>query len=172
MEKAKEIYKQGFIKYIDEIIDFNKYDLMIENSLLYFGQAKSHKENIKSKYYSLLNDFYVEKLSEEHKIILEKKEQIDEETINIVKSTYKEVLKKGEYENIMYNPPLPEHHVKNGSLVLEFVYGKNVQTFSKEEYAELVKKQRNLIEEVNNELKKEISEKLNISVVVFVEKRI
>ncbi len=172
MNNIKEIYKLGFIKYLNDIIDFKKYDNWIENSNLLFGISKSHENNVSSNYYSLLNDFYIEKLSEEDKKILSDKKTIDEEVVTIVKKTYKEVLKKSDYNTIMYNPPLPEHSVKNGSIVFEFVYGKNIKKINDDNYAQLIKKQREFIKMINAKLIKEIYEKIDSDSNIFVEKRV
>lgn len=171
-EKIKFIYKLGFIKYLEENIDLKRYCEIINNSGLYFGVSTMFKSNIKSDYYNLLNDFYIDNLSDDNKNKLASKDTVDDEVLLIVKETYKEVLKKGNSNYIMYNPPLPEHSVINGSIVLEFVYGKNSQKLSNDEYIELVKKQRKFIKEINNSLIKELSEKFNIPVNIFVEKRI
>ena len=168
----KEKYKQGFISYLHSIIDIKKYDDIVNHSELYFGQSNSVFRNIESNYYSLINDFYIDNLSEEHKQILNSKNTIDDEVLLIVKDTFKDVLKKGNSEYVMYNPPIPEHRVLNGSLVLEFVYGKNSQKLSNDEYIDLVKKQRDFIKKINESLIKELSETLNIPVYIFVEKRL
>ena len=160
MNDQEKRYGEIFYKYLDEVIDFKKYDEMIDNSSLYFGESNDIDHNISTKYFTVLNRFYIDEL-------LEKDINLD-----LVKSSYVDVLKKGNDENIMYNPPMPEHIVKNGSLVLEFVYGKNTVSLSGDEYVEHIKKQREFINKMIEVIKKDIKEKLGLECSIFVSKRI
>lgn len=170
-EKILKLYKKGFIKYLESVIDFSAYDKMVYDANLYFNYCSNIEKNISSEYYILLNDFYIDKISDSDKNIISSKEDIDDELIDIVKRTYKEVLKKGEYNYIMYSPALPEHNVVNGSLVFKFCFGKDTVSLG-EEYIELYQKQRDFINNLNDRLIKEVSSKLNINCSVFVEKRL
>ena len=73
---------------------------------------------------------------------------------------------------IMYNPPMPEHAVKNGTLVLEFVYGKNTSIIPEEQYSLLIRKQKEFIKNISEEIKNEIKEKLGLNCEIFINKRI
>lgn len=170
--KIYDLYKKGLEIYLDKVIDFSIYDEKVKNSNLYFSESNSINKNLSSKFYGLLNEIYIENLNEDYIKIIENKNIVDEELLDIVSKTYKEVLTKKGVKNIMYNPPMPSHFVLNGSLVLEFVYGKNSAKFREEDYAKLVKLQRDFINKMNNEICLEIETKLNIKCTVFVEKRV
>ena len=164
MNELEKKYKDIFINYLNQVIDFEKYDQMIDESNSYFGESNDILHNISSKYLTVLNSIYLDKILE-----------VDDSSIDVefVKKTYVEALKKIDGEtNIMYDPPLLEHIVKDGSLVMEFVYGKNVDVPSDVEYVELMKKQKEVINKVMEEIKKEVKEKLNLECVVFVSKRV
>ncbi len=113
----------------------------------------------------------MDKLPDNYKEIIFNKELVDNDIVDIVKKTYKEVLKKGETETVMYNPPIPKHSVKNGSIVFEFVYGKNSKKLNEDEYVDNMKKQREFIVKINNMLIKEIEEIMEVPCSIFVEKR-
>lgn len=166
MNTLEEKYAQNFYKYLDNIIDFHKYDEKINNSGLYFGKSNDVKHNILSDFLSILNNFYVEKLSEEDK------EKLNINDIEVIKKTYIDILKKGNDKMIMYNPPMPEHAVKNGTLVLEFVYGKNTSIIPEEQYSLLIRKQKEFIKNISEEIKNEIKEKLGLNCEIFINKRI
>ena len=140
MQYLKKQYSEIFYKYLDSIIDFSKYDEKINASGLYFGKSNDIKHNISSDYFSVLNNFYVEKLS------LEEQELFKTNALDVVKKTYINILKKDNQTMIMYNPPMPEHNVKNGNLVLEFVYGKNIVIIPDDQYLKFIKRQREFIE--------------------------
>lgn len=161
-----EVYENEFIDFLNRNIDFKKYDDMIENANLLFAPSTSFKKNIESKYFRNINKMFVDKLPNDYKEI------IKNDVTNVVEETYKDVLKKGDLETVMYNPPLPEHRVKNGSIVFEFLYGKNIKTLNDDEYVQNMIKQREFIDKVSELLKKEVEEKLNVSCAIFIEKRV
>ncbi|MBR2840519.1 MAG: hypothetical protein IKF01_01460 [Bacilli bacterium] len=171
-EKLKELYIKYFINYINEKVDFSKYESMIEKSNLFFSPSNSIDKNMKSNYYSLLNQFYFDKLDDKDKEILLSKDVTSSDIKRIIEKSYKEVLKKGDMEYVMYNPPIPNHRVKNGSLVFEFVYGKNSEKLNDEQYTANMIKQREFISKTNELLKRDIEEKIGISCEIFVEKRV
>lgn len=171
-EKLKELYIKYFINYINEKVDFSKYESMIEKSNLFFSPSNSIDKNMKSNYYSLLNQFYFDKLDDKDKEILLSKDVTSSDIKRIIEKSYKEVLKKGDMEYVMYNPPIPNHRVKNGSLVFEFVYGKNREKLNDEQYTVNMIKQREFISKINELLKRDIEEKIGIPCEIFVEKRV
>ena len=155
----KEKYIEKFIEYLNQKIDFSIYDKKFEESNLYINPVKNQK-NMNSKYYTLLNIFYVDKLDSNSNV-----------DISFVEQTYKSALiKDGNVKSVMYNPPSISRVVENGNLVLEFSYGKTNKNFNKDEYTALVQKQREFIDKVNLELEKNIENKLNIKCNIFVEK--
>lgn len=164
MKELENKYKKMFYDYLNQVIDFQKYDQMIDESNLYFGESNDIEHNISSKFFTVLNGIYLDKILEvEHSNI----------DFEFVKRTYVDALKKLDGDtNIMYDPPLAEHIVKDGSLVMEFVYGKNIAVPSNIEYVELMKKQKEVINKVIEEIKKEVKEKLDLECAVFVSKRV
>lgn len=170
IDKIEKFYMEAFILYLKENIDFSYYDNKFSNSNLYFGKSLTIINNLKSDFYNLKNSLYLDNLEDEYKNIINSKDTIDEEIIDVVSKTYKKVIEKPNVKYVMYNPPMPEHNVENGSLVLEFSYGKNTKRMDDNEYVEFVKKQRQFINDVNEELKKEIYNKLGIKCFIFVKK--
>lgn len=171
-EEAQNLYKEAFYKFIDQTFNTSFFDSKIENANLYFGPSNDMKNNIGSKYLSVLNNFYFSSLSNEELITLENKNKVDNEVLNIIANTYKKSIRKDGVSGIMYNPPLPEHYVENGSLVLEFVYGKNTTKVKEEEYIELYKAQKAFIDTIIKDIKEEVSNKLGINCEIFVDKRV
>ena len=171
-EDAKKLYKEAFCEIFSRIIDIVSFDDKVENANLYFGPSNDIHCNINSKYFSILNKFYFNSFSSEDINMLENKNKIDNEVLKLVARTYKECLKKDGVSGIMYNPPKPEHYVVNGSLVLEFVYGKNIKNLSDDEYLEIYSKQKDFINSMVEEIKKEVKEKLGINCEIFIGKRV
>lgn len=171
-EDAKKIYKEAFCQLFNENIDIVSFNEKIENANLYFGPSNDINCNINSKYFSILNNFYFNNFSSEDIQKLENKKEIDNEVFDLVARTYKECLKKNGVSGIMYNPPRPEHYVVNGSLVLEFVYGKNTKQISDDKYLDLYRKQKDFINLIVEEIKKEVEEKLGINCEIFISKRV
>ena len=171
-EKILKLYYDGFLVYLSRMIDFKEYDSEIYSQNMYFNPSNSRKNNLGSEYYSLLNNFYIDKLTDEQKQLILSKSQVDEELIQIVEKTYFDILKKGKDMYVIYNPPMPGHIVRNGCLVLEFTYGKTNIELSDLEYLELSKSQRQYISTLNEKLKQEINNKLKLPCEIFVEKRI
>ena len=171
INKLEYIYIEGFKYFFNSIINLKKYDEKIDNSNLYFGKTKSININFNSNYYSLLNKFNVSKLTEEEQNIIINKKSIDEELIEIVKNTYKNILKSDNGDANIYGTP-PSLISKNGNIDFEFVTGKNIQKFEGEEFIQLSKKQHEFISNINEMLKEEIKEKLNIECTIFVDKRV
>ncbi len=171
-EKVTKLYYDSLLIYLCRIIDFKEYDKEINSQNLYINSSKRRLNNIGSDYYSLINNIYIDKLSDEQKNIILEKNYVDEELIQLVENTYFYILKKGNDEHVMYSPPMPNHSVKNGSLVLEFSYGKNKIELTDEEYLDLSRKQRLYIHKINNKLKNEVENKLKIPCEIFIEKRI
>jgi len=169
---GNKIYKEALVKFILENIDFQKYDNIFENSALFIVPSSNLERNLNSKYYSLLNFINLDNLDKHDLDIINNKNQIDAEVIEIVRRTYKRVLKRGNFGYTMYNPPMPSHRVINGSLVLEMVAGKSNCNYSDEDYAELIKKQRQFINSTNKQLEKEIENKFDIPCKIFFDKRI
>lgn len=143
---------------MEEIIIFDK---EIANGNFGIGKSKLLKNNI-SNYLCLISIPNLDLLTEEEKNIFAKGE-------------YKELLQKTltipNRETILYGVAVPEHFVPNGSLVLEFVYGKNTVNVPDDKYYQFVKAQREYIYNCIDKLKKQLKSKLNINVEIFIDKR-
>ena len=144
-EEIKEIYKGAFCQLLNQRIGISSFDEKIESANLFFAPSNDIHCNVNSKYFSVLNDFYLSKLSEDELVSLEGKKEIDSKVLEVVERTYKECIKKDGVSGIMYGKPRPDHYVENGSVVLEFVYGKNTRKLSDEEYMEIYRQQKNFI---------------------------
>lgn len=166
-ERLLDNYKKAFINYFNKQININKYDEIIKKENLLINQSNKFNSNINSIYYNLVNNFYVDKLNENDKNTIINSNNNDEIT-NLIKRTYINVLKDNNIDYTVYS----NNKVKNGTLVLLFTYGKNNINLDDEEYLELSKKQREFIIKTNEELKKEINEKLNLKCEIFIEKRL
>ena len=181
-----KIYKYLLEYYISSKVNLSKYDEMIKNSNLYIGVNNKYKginEYLKLDYIFLINELYVEKLSiQDIDILLNKfdKDNINDEVINIISRTYKEVIydnfKNNEYCNekykVFYGTAVPKNAVNNDSLVLKIYYGKNLINLDGDEFIELHKKQLAFFDELINNIKQEVFNNLNINCEVLLEKDI
>ncbi len=70
----------------------------------------------------------------------------------------------------MYNPPLKEHAVSNGTLVLELRYGKDIRNLTGKDYVENMEKQRAFLEELTEQLEERIEEVLGMKGKISIEK--
>ncbi|MBQ3298044.1 MAG: hypothetical protein IJG97_04470 [Bacilli bacterium] len=171
-EEAQRIYRDAFYIFLKQYFDSEAIDSIVDNANLYFGPSNDITYNINSKYFSVLNSFYFSSLTDEELIALENKKSIDNEVLDIVARTYKNSLRKDGVSGVMYDPPAPDHYVENGSLVLEFVYGKNTKKVSDEEYITLYKNQKAFIEAMTDSIKNVFFDKLGINCEIFVSKRV
>ena len=174
---AFKLYKEGFESYINEIIHADKIDEIINSVITLYPQNDEeyniyHKySNLKSKFFYIRNNYYVEKLS---------KEEID--TLlngNTNEDFYKNTLERvmfEEYDTTFFGTPIIKNLVNGKSIIFEFCYdATKLKTIDELEKAnklsiqlfEYVKKQMNsktkfnlsfLVNELpTNELKKEES---------------
>ena len=169
--KVLDLYKKTFIYMLDNSVNLKNYDALLDNSKLYFGRSKSFNKNCSSDYICVLNDFYIDKLSDADKNIILNKNSIDNDMINIVRRTYKDVLTAAKGSNIIYGNP-PSLVANNGDLALQIVTGKNVATVKEEEYIKLVQLQDKFLLELIEKVKKEVKEKMLIECSIFLDKRV
>ena len=136
------------------------------------GKREKEKNNsvLQTDYFSILNPFYIEKLSQEDINWLKEKKVADQEVLQLIERTYKNILKKEGVETVMYNPPLKEHAVSNGTLVLELRYGKNIRNLTGKDYVENMEKQRAFLEELTEQLEERIEEVLGMKGKISIEK--
>ena len=185
-QKLAYNYKYLLEYYLNSVIDFSKYENKITTSDLYIGKTnKYHELNVflKLDYLFLMNNLFVEKLDKtDIDIILSKfnKDNIEPELIDIIKRTFKEVIKdnyfKGEYTdkiyNVCYGPVVPFNFVDNNSLVFRFYYGRNLISLEGDKLLELDEKQISFINEQINLFKKEIIDKLDVNCEILIKKDI
>lgn len=166
IKQALKIYKEGVNYLLDNIINFSNLSNAIGKSECYFAPSKTFKEygylTTSSPYFYLLNTFYLENLSNDDLEILNNKEKIDEDAINIVKRTLKDVITKKDVKSIAYFNPTPETIIKNGTLVFIFVYGKNSKSLSDDLYTSNVKKQKEFIKLLKENFESGIKSSLDI----------
>ena len=182
------VYKYKYVLeyYISTIIDLNKYEKEIENSNLSIGKNIKYKKinNYLNIYYIfLINNLFVEKLSEEDIELLQttfNKDNVSSELLNLIKKTYKDIIYdnylEGNYNNsiykVCYGPFIPSNMVDNDALVLKIYYGKNLINYDGEAFIKLSKKQLSFFKGLINKIKDEIQEKLDIKCEVLIEKDI
>ena len=180
-----EIYKYLLEYYISSKVDLSKYDEMIKNSDLFIGNNNKYKvlnKFLNLDYIFLINNLYVEKLSDEdiNKLLSFDKNNITNDILNIIERTYKDIIldnyKDNEYSNkkykVCYGDIVPNNMVNNDSLVLKIYYGKNTKEVSGNEFIELHKKQLVFFEKLINNIKQEVNSILNINCEVLLEKDI
>ena len=153
-EEYKEVYKNSLIELLKRELNLDNLDKAVEESNCLFAPSTTFEKYgyMKvSKYIYCLNSLYLDDLN--------KKEETREE---FIKNTLKKVFTKEGVKNITYFEPTPETIIKNGTLVFAFVYGKNKEEQSKEEYINNIRKQKEVINNIKEKLEKETLEKLNI----------
>lgn len=172
--KVLDIYKKAFEEMINKSINLEKYNLLMNTSELYFSESKIIKEKYKTylnfKYLYLLNAFYVEKLELKDIEILKNKEDIDDDVLEIVKRTYKKIIKKDNVKTITYGDRLEETTVENGTIVFKLTYGKNTKSFDDENQKVLSRKQRKFLEKLIELLETEMKNTFNENCKIWIEK--
>lgn len=176
-KKVLKVYKLGFEVLLNNKINLVLIDEKINESGCSFNpsiKAKEiYKENVLcSNYIYCLNQFYIEKLGKEDIEKLKGKERVDEEVLRIVERTLKEVIQKEGVGMITYGQATPDTIIKNGTLVLKFIYGKNKEKFGKEEFMIVYKKQKEYIQKLVSYIETEIQNKWNIPAKVLVDKMV
>ena len=185
-DKLVKNYKYLLEYYLSTKIDLSKYDNQIKNSGLGIGinpKYKSLNEYLDLDYIFFINNLFVEKLStnDVDKIINSFDiNNISSELLDIIEKTYKDVIYdnyfKGEYQNIIckvcYGPLIPTNFVNNNALVFKIYYGKNTINLNGDDFIELHEKQLEFLNNLINDIKKEVNEKLNIDCEILIKKDI
>ena len=115
----------------------------------------------------MINNYYIDNLNEEDKNYIASTNSIDEKVIDIVRRTYKEVIKAKYGDKITYGTP-PVFVGTNGNLALILSYGKT--NLSNETFLDVLQKQNEKTLLLNKKLKEEIKEKLEIDCDIFIYK--
>jgi hypothetical protein len=184
-KELEKKYKYLLEYYLSTVIDFNKYENMINTSNLYIGKNSKYQrlnEYLKLDYIFLINNLFIEKLDNSNLDLLKNfnKDNITDEVVNMIKNTYSDVIKDNYFKEnytdqiykVCYGPVVPINFVDNNSLVFRFIYGKNLIDLNGDEFFELDKKQKDFINEVIDKLKNEIFDKTGLKTEVLITKDI
>ena len=181
-------YKYLFEKFFLINIDLKAYEEKLMNNKLFINEYKFQKEiekedYINSKFFVLVNNFFVEKLSIEQINILNKflvTSQIDSDNIMLVKDSYKDIIKNNYLKNnysdkiykICYGSVTPSNFADNDALVLKLFYSDDPQiNLSGEDYINNLKKQQEFINSIKEELSTEVYRKLGIKCEILVDRK-
>ncbi len=170
--------------FLSKEINFKKYELEIDNSNLYIGKNRKYKtlnEYLDLDYIFLISHLFVEKLSlEDINMLIEKfdKDNMQEELIEMVKRTYKDIIKDNYLDKkytddvykVCYGYFVPTNFVDNDSLVFKIYYGKNLKEFNDKEFFDIHEKQLSFLNEIANKIIKEMKDKLDIKCEFLLEK--
>ncbi len=184
-KELEKKYKYLLEYYLSTVIDFNKYENMINTSNLYIGKNSKYQrlnEYLKLDYIFLINNLFIEKLDNSNLDLLKNfnKDNITSNLIDMVKNTCSDVIKdnyhKGNYIDeiykVCYGPVVPFNFVDNNSLVFNFIYGKNLIEVNGDKFFELDEKQNKFNNETTEELKKEKLDKTGLKAEVLISKDI
>lgn len=186
----QKLYLKGLEKIISDKVDLKKYDDMFNNTECEIRSVPSDK---KSYYHSLSdlnlnflfirNNMYIEKLSDEVLEFFKNKINnndfsIDDKTINIISSTYREVISKNffngkYYENIdcLYDADSgssENYSAKSEDLVFVIQIGDFETNLDRDNYIEYLKNRVKVLNEIKEKLYIDLSTTLNIGIQVFV----
>ena len=179
---CEELYKYIFERYIMTKIDLKKYDDMISNSDLGFGDI-TKKINLKSKldeylnlnHIFILNRFYINKLNSNDLDIITNGSV--EDKIKVVERTYKDIIKydiDGDLKaKINYtNSTSMDAYSDNDQLVIGIYYGNNkIKYESGSKYLENSKLKKAFLKELSEKMIDEFKNKMDLSVKVLFEKK-
>jgi hypothetical protein len=157
----EENYQKYFDVYVMNVLNLNEYDEIIRNSGLLFGHSITINNNWNLEYIRCPNKFNLTCLTEEDKNILCSDATATKKN-EIIMRTYKDALKLDGVNFVAYDSSDDEAIIKNGTLVLELVYGKNTAKLEKEQYIENMRKQDELLTNIVKEIEDRISSRLQI----------
>lgn len=155
MEEYKEVYKSSLIELLNKELGIDNLDNIIEESNCLFRPSTTFEKYgymRLSKYIYCLNSLYLENL-----------DKIEEPTNEFIKSTIKTVITKKAVNNITYFNPTPETIIKNGTLVFAFIYGKNKEELTENDYVTNIKKQKEFILKLEKYIEENVMTKFNIN---------
>lgn len=178
----EELYKYIFEKYIMTKVDLKKYDDLISNSDLGFGDI-TKKINLKSgldEYLNLnhifiLNRFYINKLNSKDWDIITNGSV--EDKIKVVESTYKDVIKydikNGLKAKINYTYSTSDDSFSdNDQLVIGIYYGNNkIKYEDGDKYLENSILKKKFLSELSEKMINDFKNNMDISVKILFEKK-
>ena len=184
-KELEKKYKYLLEYYLSTVIDFNKYENMINTSNLYIGKNSKYQrlnEYLKLDYIFLINNLFIEKLDNSNLDLLKNfnKDNITSNLIDMVKNTCSDVIRDNYFKDkytdeiykVCYGPIVPFNFVDNNSLVFKFIYGKNLIEVNGDKFFELDEKQTKFINDTTEELKQEILDKTGLKAEVLISKDI
>lgn len=130
--KVLIIYKKILNKYLSEILNLKKYDELLKNSKFkYVPNLKENYDiyqytsNMEMDYFYVRNNLFIERLNNEQIDKLKHcydNNQLTQDAYNIIKDTYKDVIKyykdKPNEMNVPYGPFNPSFFAPNNSIVI------------------------------------------------------
>ncbi len=187
--KYKELekkYKYLLEYYLNNIIDFKKYEKIIRDSNLYIGNNSKYKslnEYLDLDYLFFMNRLFIEKLDKEDIDLLTNKfdyNNIPNTLLEMVKMTFKDIVKDDYLEDkytenkykVCYGPFVPFNFVDNDSLVFRLYYGKNLKELDGDAFLELHQQQLDFLKKLALDFSREMKEKTGIKCEVLIEKDI
>ena len=188
--QLENFYKFLFENYLLKVVDLNKYNTLLKNSDLDFGIAHPTKKQLLDKncflnleYIYILNNFFIEKLTDDDINLLKKNIAMKQYTLTaelegLIKRSYKDVIKDNyisnnytnDIYNICYGSMVPSNFVKNNALVIKIFYGKNNKQYSNDEFIDNLTKKKEFIDTLSFEIKKEVKAKLDLECNILTEK--
>lgn len=176
---VQALYKKVFDNYLEKLIPINNIiDETLKNCNLDYGKLEENRKNIYQKFSYLNSDylfvrnfFYIERLDEKYlnKFIEKIKRNcfsIDDEIIEMVKLTYKDIIKviskkTTETFKTFYGITTPNFLFDNDSLVLFINYGKNTINLQGKEFIDNKIKKEKYLDKLIKEIKLIFEEKLD-----------
>lgn len=178
-------YRRIFTKYIIEELNLKKYDDEINNSELNFNPISDIDMDIYQyfsseflKFFYLRNNIYIEKLTNEEKSFLEgigniKNKELDEQTREFIKQTYKKVIFediKGDKKNYFtfYGPNSKNYMASNDSLIIGIRYDEfNLCGLDDKKWDEFHLKQIDFLSELFYRFVIENKNKLDVPIIIL-----
>ena len=169
------MYRKLFTVYIMQKLKLKNYDKKIEKSELGFTANKKQDMDIYQyfssdilKYFYIRNNIYIEKLNKKEIDFLEKKIQsknyeLDDETMQIIESSYRrvifeDVLKNGELCKTLYGPNSSNFFADNNAIIIGVRYDEFAENkLNDDEWDELHQQQVEFLESLITRMNKNLN---------------
>ncbi len=182
----QQMYRTLLTEFIIKQANLKEYDKTLETSNLNIvaidKQDMDEYQYVSSsilKYFYIRNDIYTQNLTKQEEDFIQEKvvnkdNELDEKTEEIIKNSYKRVIVKNKEEaekNTVikfYGPPSNRFMVEENSIVIGFRYNEfNKEDLNNKQWEELHTKQENLIYNVINEIKNTFNKNTNDELVII-----
>lgn len=169
------MYRKLFTVYIMQKLKLKSYDKKIEKSELGFTANKKQDMDIYQyfssdilKYFYIRNNIYIEKLNKKEIDFLEKKIQsknyeLDDETMQMIESSYRrvifeDVLKNGELCKTLYGPNSSNFFADNNAIIIGVRYDEFAENkLNDDEWDELHQQQVEFLESLITRMNKNLN---------------